>query len=202
MARHSDRRPAGKTATAIRASTHSRTNMTTSRATMVPTWRTAITSTVDDEAGEAVDVGDDAGPSAPPSARDVKKRQRHALDVRVQLAPDARDDALADRRPSGTDWPKRPMPLSDVRAEERERIELEHQHVALDEDVVHRGLDEPGDEALAPRTRPAASSVPSARHRPVRAGGTGDTGGLRVARSWIRSRPSAAHRSALASRRR
>ena len=39
---------AGNTAIAIRASTHSRRNITTIKATMVPTCRTAITSTVED----------------------------------------------------------------------------------------------------------------------------------------------------------
>ena len=39
---------AGKIATAIRARAHSRANMTTSSATMVATWRTAITRTVEE----------------------------------------------------------------------------------------------------------------------------------------------------------
>ena len=38
----------GKTAIAIKVSSHSRRNMTTSSAMMVPTWRTAITSTVEE----------------------------------------------------------------------------------------------------------------------------------------------------------
>ncbi len=38
----------GNTAIAIRASTHSRRNMTVSRAAIVPTCRTAITSTVEE----------------------------------------------------------------------------------------------------------------------------------------------------------
>jgi hypothetical protein len=38
----------GKITTAISASTHSRMNITVRSATMVPTWRTTMTSTVED----------------------------------------------------------------------------------------------------------------------------------------------------------
>ena len=47
---------------------------------MVPTWRTAMTSTVEDEAGQAVDVGDHARHQLGGVQRG-EEGQRHALDV-------------------------------------------------------------------------------------------------------------------------
>ena len=113
---------------------------------MVPTWRTAMTSTVEDEPREAVDVGDHARHQLGGVQRG-EEGQRHALDVGVQLAADAGDDALAHRRHQVGLAEAAPA-LQQVHAEQGERQELEHEDVALEEDVVHGGLDQPGRQAL------------------------------------------------------
>ena len=98
---------------------------------------------------QAVHVVDDTGHQL--RRMDLRvEGQRHALDMAVELPPDAGDHALADGRHQ-VGLPVAPKPLDDVGAEEHEGKDLEHEEVALDEDVVQRGLDEPGDETLAGR---------------------------------------------------
>ena len=103
------------------------------------------------EAGEAVDVVDHADHQLGRVHLRVE-RQRHALDVTVELAPDAGDHALA-HRGHEVGLAVASHALDDVGAEEHERDELEHDEIPLHEDVVEGGLDEPGDEPLARWTR-------------------------------------------------
>ena len=98
------------------------------------------------EPREAIDVGDHARHQLGGVQRG-EEGQRHALDVRVQLAADAGDDPLADRGHQ-VGLAEAADALEQVDAEHGEREELEHDDVALEEDVVHGGLDEPGRHAL------------------------------------------------------
>ena len=98
------------------------------------------------EAGEAVDVVDHADHQLGRVHLRVE-RQRHALDVSIELAPDAGDHALA-HRGHQVGLAVASHALDDVRAQEHERDELEHDEVPLQEDIVEGGLDQPGDEPL------------------------------------------------------
>jgi len=101
------------------------------------------------EAGEAVDVGDHPGHQLRGVERG-EERQRHRLDVGVELAPDARDHPLA-HRGHQVGLTETRGPLDEVDAEEGEGDELQHEEIAPAEDPVHGGLHQPGDHALRRR---------------------------------------------------
>jgi len=76
-----------------------------------------------------------------------EERQRHPLQVRVEVATQARDHALADRGHQ-VGLAVAGQPLGRVGGEEQQRDDPEHRLVAPDEYAVHGRLDEPGDRAL------------------------------------------------------
>ncbi len=101
------------------------------------------------EAGQAVHVGHHPGHQIP-RVQGGEERQRHRLDVRVELAPDARDHAL----PHGgheVGLAEAARALQQVGPEQGEGDDPQHRHVALQEDVVHGRLHQPGDQGLRPR---------------------------------------------------
>jgi hypothetical protein len=101
------------------------------------------------QAGEPVDVGDDAGHQLG-GVQGGEERQRHALDMRVDLAADTRDHSLA-HRGHQVGLTETRGPLDEVDAEEGEGDELQHEEIAPAEDPVHGGLHQPGDHALRRR---------------------------------------------------
>jgi hypothetical protein len=77
----------------------------------------------------------------------LEEGEGHRLDVRVEVAPEARDHPLAD----GRHHVRLPVPaeaLQDVDAQDEERQQLQHREIAPDEDLVHRRLHEPGNKAV------------------------------------------------------
>jgi hypothetical protein len=97
-------------------------------------------------AGQPVDVGDDARHQLG-RVQVGEERQRHRLDVRVEIAPQPGHHALADRRHQvGLAVASRP--LEEIGAEQQERDDAQHGRVVADEDLVHRRLHEPGDRAF------------------------------------------------------
>ena len=95
-----------------------------------------------------------------------EERQRHALDVDIEVAPQRGHDLLADRcheiglQVTGD-------ALDDVGGEERQRDQLQHEQVALDEDVVHGRLHQPGDGAVHGRDQQGEQGADD-QHRAVR----------------------------------
>jgi hypothetical protein len=79
----------------------------------------------------------------------------------VELAANAGHHALA-HRGHEIGLAKAPEALEEIGAEEGEGNELEHHEVALDEDLVHGRLHQPGDESLRARHQ-SARAVPVAR---------------------------------------
>jgi hypothetical protein len=98
------------------------------------------------EAGEPVDVGDDARHQLGGVQRG-EEGQRHALDVAVELAPNARDHALT-HRGHEVGLAEAGGALDEVGAQHGDGDQLQHHEIAVEEDAVHRGLHEPRDEAL------------------------------------------------------
>ena len=98
------------------------------------------------EPGEAIDVVDHPGHQLGRVHLRIEG-QRHALDMAVELSPDPRDHALSDGGHE-VGLPVAGKALDEVGAEEDEGKDLEHEQVALEEDVVHGRLDQPGDEAF------------------------------------------------------
>ena len=84
---------------------------------------------------EPVDVGDHARHQLGGVQRG-EEGERHALDVGVELAADAGDDALAHRRHQ-VGLAEAADALEQVGAEQGEGMSLSMMHVALEEDVVH-----------------------------------------------------------------
>ena len=76
-----------------------------------------------------------------------EERERLGLDVDIEVASEAGDDALA-RGGHEVRLEVAREALHDVDGEERQRDQPEHDDVAADEDVVHHRLDEPGGEPL------------------------------------------------------
>ena len=96
-----------------------------------------------------------------------EERERHGLDVRVELAAQARHDPLAGGGHQVRLEVAREA-LDDVHREERERDQLQHDRVAPDEDIVHHRLDEPRREALH-RRDDERQAAPEEQDRDVRA---------------------------------
>ena len=98
------------------------------------------------QTGQAAGIDHDAGHEVG-GVPALEERERHGLDVRVEVAPEGRDHPLAD----GGHHVRLAVPphaLDDVDPEDEEREELQHRQVAPDEDLVHGRLHEPGDEPV------------------------------------------------------
>ena len=80
----------------------------------------------------------------------AEEAERHALDVRVEIPANPRDDALADRGHQ-IGLSVSAEALQHVGAEDDEGDDPEHHEVLLQKDVVHHRLDEPGDQRLGRR---------------------------------------------------
>ncbi len=99
-------------------------------------------------AGQPVDVGDDPRHQLG-GVQAGEERQRHPLDVRVERVAQGGDHALADGgHQIGLAVAREP--LDQVGPQQQQGNDLEHVLVPADEDVVERGLDQPGDRALHP----------------------------------------------------
>ena len=136
----------GKTTSAITARRQSRTTMTPVSTTTITTFRIVITMTVDDRRASRF-TSDTMRDARLRRVAAREERQWHVLDVDVEVVPELRDHALADRRHQ-VGVAVAGGALEHERPEEQERDDPQHRHVAPDEDVVHGGLHEPRDRAF------------------------------------------------------